>query len=112
MISASIGWLALTLNFLVTIKADGNVTTPGCTAQHLNDIFGTNKYILYGLTADCQLFFATSIPDGEDLGKQFGPQPVANHFPRNLNCKSARMFPMRNVNNQLKLLLIYVAETQ
>uniref|UniRef100_A0A914VTV8 Transmembrane protein n=1 Tax=Plectus sambesii TaxID=2011161 RepID=A0A914VTV8_9BILA len=101
--------LVFVLSFFVKIEADGNGT---CQIERLSEQLGTNKYLLYGLTADCQLFFATSIPDGIDLGKLFGPQPIVSHFPHQVDCRSARLYPIRNANNKLKLLLVFKAGTQ
>uniref|UniRef100_A0A914W6E4 Uncharacterized protein n=1 Tax=Plectus sambesii TaxID=2011161 RepID=A0A914W6E4_9BILA len=105
-----IAHLALALGLFVTIKAEGNGT--GCPIIRLNEVLGTKKYILYGLTADCQLFFASGIPDGIDLGKQFGPKPKSFSFDSKVDCKSARLYPIRNVNNELKMLLVFMAGPQ
>uniref|UniRef100_A0A914XDW2 Uncharacterized protein n=1 Tax=Plectus sambesii TaxID=2011161 RepID=A0A914XDW2_9BILA len=102
--------LALALGLFVMIKAEGNAT--GCPIIRLNEVLGTKKYILYGLTADCQLFFASGIPDGIDLGKQFGPKPKSFSFDSKVDCKSARLYPIRNVNNELKMLLVFMAGPQ
>jgi hypothetical protein len=91
--------LALFCSHLAGTQAQNN--TP-CLVKGLNEVLATNNYLLYGMTADCQLFFATNVPDGTDLGKQFGPSGGHSYY-----CERARLFPIRNVNKQLKLLMVF-----
>lgn len=107
---ASVICLFLMLNLLAVATAQGNGST--CPLQRLSLVLQTNEYILYGLTAECHLFFATSVPSDIDIGKEFGSKSCPTRYGRDLSCRSARLFSMKNADQKMKLLLIFATGPQ